>query len=248
MKYLGGKSATCERIASYINSLGDAPKIIPFCGSCNVTQHLKGRRYASDIHYELIALWGALQRGWNPPSIITPDQYREAKEGYYEGKPITPEMAGFIGFGCSFSGKWWGGYARVAKGDDSRGYARESRDGLLRKIGRMKDVMFKCYEYAVLRMVRYKYIIYCDPPYENTTGYKTEFDSNRFWNIVRVWSQYNIVIISEYQAPPDFRCILEMPVKLMVRSKQGNEQRIERLFVHNTLKVPDPIRQESLEI
>jgi DNA adenine methylase len=51
------------------------------------------------------------------------------------------------------------------------------------------------------------YLIYCDPPYENSTKYKDEFDHADFWNWARVVSKNNTVLISEYNAPDDFECL-----------------------------------------
>lgn len=79
-------------------------------------------------------------------------------------------------------------------------------------------------------------IIYCDPPYANTDtgGYranKGKFDSGLFWETMRDWSKNNTVIISEYVAPDDFKCIAEFPQHVSsVRSSKGREKITERLF------------------
>ncbi len=76
-------------------------------------------------------------------------------------------------------------------------------------------------------------LVYCDPPYKGTTGYGAvgEFDSNEFWSVMRQWSRHNKVYISEYQAPFDFTCVLEIPTKLDIRNAAGEkEPRLERLF------------------
>jgi hypothetical protein len=71
----------------------------------------------------------------------------------------------------------------------------------------------------------------CDPPYRETTGYYHKFDSDEFWDVVRKWSAENIVVVSEYSAPEDFKCVLEMPTKTDLRTKKnGKEDRIERLY------------------
>jgi hypothetical protein len=49
--------------------------------------------------------------------------------------------------------------------------------------------------------------VYCDPPYEHTTRYKgtAPFDHAAFWQTMRDWARHdNIVLVSEYHAPPDF--------------------------------------------
>lgn len=59
-------------------------------------------------------MWQALQQGWQPPEIITKDEYYYVKEH----KDENPALTGFVGFGCSFGGKWFGGLASNKKGDN----------------------------------------------------------------------------------------------------------------------------------
>lgn len=86
-------------------------------------------RIANDIHPELIIMWRALQKGWIPPSLVSEEDYVKAKAG--EGFPF---LRGFIGFGCSFGGKWFGGYARDSQ---ERNYALQSKNSVLKQIASM---------------------------------------------------------------------------------------------------------------
>lgn len=61
-----------------------------------------------------------VQNGYELPELITPDQYQLIKAH----KDWDPVLAGFVGFGCSFGGKWFGGYARNATGTN---YALQSK-------------------------------------------------------------------------------------------------------------------------
>jgi DNA adenine methylase len=71
--------------------------------------------------------------------------------------------------------------------------------------------------------------IYCDPPYKNTTNYGAKFDSEKFWNVMRKWSEHNDVFVSEYEAPDDFECVFEIP-KRVTMSHDKNVVKFERLF------------------
>ena len=73
--------------------------------------------------------------------------------------------------------------------------------------------------------------IYCDPPYADTgqSYFSTKFDSDKFWETVRKWSKNNIVIVSEYKAPDDFKCVAEY----RVRMKLNSDMRTERVFSLN---------------
>jgi DNA adenine methylase len=76
-------------------------------------------------------------------------------------------------------------------------------------------------------------LIYCDPPYENTTGYgKNIFDNTKFWKIMREWSKNNIVFISEYNAPSDFICVSEQEKYSTLSGNSTRSIRVEKLFIY----------------
>lgn len=109
MQYFGGKQRIAKSLASYLNSIlePNQPFVDLFCGSCNVISKIDSnrRRIANDKHKYLIAMWKELQRGWIPPDTFSKEEYYEVKET----PDAKPYLTGFVGFGCSFSGKWWGG-------------------------------------------------------------------------------------------------------------------------------------------
>ena len=73
--------------------------------------------------------------------------------------------------------------------------------------------------------------IYLDPPYENMTKYSEYINHTEFWEWCRNLAKTNKVFISEYKAPSDFKCVLEIETKTDLRTKlNGNEKRIEKLF------------------
>ena len=51
---------------------------------------------------------------------------------------------------------------------------------------------------------------------------------------MREWAGNNTVVISEYKAPDDFLCVLEMPTKTIIRDAENKPlQSVERLFMYN---------------
>ncbi len=228
MQYLGGKSKTANQIAAYLNDsrkLGQ-PYWEPFVGAGWILERIHTEPiFASDVHPELIAMWQALQKGWIPPDTVNEETYQKAKAGKFDNA-----LTGFIGFACSFGGKWWGGYARNNSNDN---YAEWAKQSLLQKIIHMDHPVFfqanffECYTPAL------GCLIYCDPPYNGMTGYKgtDKFNTVQFWERVR-WLEENghTVVISEYEAPEDFGCVLEMPTKTGLQTKNGKSSRIEKLF------------------
>ena len=219
MHYLGGKHKIGPQIAGYINSLPDLPYLEPFVGAGWVLQYIrKTDMLASDYHPDLILMWQALQQGWIPPNDIVEDEYNALK---YAAPSALRSVAGF---GCSYGGKWFGGYARGT----NRNYALEAKCSLIDKICRMSpNVIFRWCDYA--DHAPNDCIIYCDPPYEGTTKFHQSFSHKRFWNIMRKWSQNNIVLISEYQAPDDFKMVADWYIKSDICSKE----RVEKLWRKN---------------
>ena len=58
-------------------------------------------------------------------------------------------------------------------------------------------------------------------------------DRDGFWQTMRHWSKDNIVIISHYDAPADFKCVREIPtIHGMRRNQPGPwDGKIERLYM-----------------
>lgn len=109
MRYVGGKARTSKDIAKVLNSnLKENQTFVDlFCGSCNVIEKIDNNRerIANDKHTYLIEMWKALQDGWTPPTDISEETYNNIKNGYVN---VDPCLKGFVGFGCSYAGRWFG--------------------------------------------------------------------------------------------------------------------------------------------
>lgn len=225
MQYMGSKNKLAKDIIPII--LKDRKEgqwyVEPFVGGCNMIDKVDGNRIGNDSHYYLIEMWKALQNGWIPPSDITKEDYYELKSN---PDKYIPEVIGFVGFLCSFGGKWWGGYAANSKGEN---YAARGSRIMIKQIDRLKGVMFLNQKYSEIEMPNNS-IIYCDPPYEGTTAYKDKFNNKIFWQWCRdKTKEGHQVFISEYNAPDDFECILEINHKTIL-DKNSQKVRVEKLF------------------
>src|SRR5690606_31591619 len=117
----------------------------------------------------------------------------------------------FAGFGCSFGGKWFGGYARGFKASgEPRNYAAEAGRRLRKLVAGLPEgatVVHAGYR-SWSPYVHADVLVYCDPPYADTTSYGAvdPFDSDDFWQHVRAWTTERgaAVFVSEYDAPGDF--------------------------------------------
>jgi DNA adenine methylase len=227
MRYLGGKSKTWKQIVEFLESVRkeDQTYIEPFVGGAWVLQGMSGKRVASDANKALITLYKNLQEGWVPPTDVDEGMYAQLKKEQDSDNPLTA----FVGFGVSFGGKWFGGFARS---NVSRNYASNAKNSLMKQLPKIQDAEFSHMSY--LEYEPQDSLVYCDPPYEGTTGYDGvgSFDSNLFWDTMRKWAKNNTVVISEYNAPDDFVCVKEMPTKTDMHTKTGKEQRVEKLFMY----------------
>lgn len=230
MRYMGSKA----KLAKYILPImlqdrkSNQWYIEPFAGAMNsICKVDGGLRIANDINPYLIDLYRAVRDGWNPPEKISRDMYRDIKENK-DKYPMY--LVGFVGFGCSFGGIWFGGYAS----GEGRNYCYESRRNVLNQADGLRELILLCADYKQLVFPKSS-IIYCDPPYMGTSRYRAlgeydEFDHKIFWKWARKlhYSGHRIYV-SEYTAPSDFCCVWQKNYKIKL-NKDIVIERVEKLF------------------
>lgn len=240
MKYMGSKSRISKHILPIIQQRLDDYNlhtyVEPFCGGCNVIDKVRCEtRIACDKSLYLIALFNNMCNISQLPDFITRQHYDEVKKSYQQKDGLFPDWyIGAVGFLASYNGKFFdGGYAGVAhtKIGTTRNYYDEAKRNLLKQIDSLQDVKFECGDYRKTCSHFVDAVIYCDPPYKDTTNYLTgaDFNHDEFWDWCREMSERNIVLISEHQAREDFECIWEMPTKRTIDNKKRSDC-IERLF------------------
>ena len=231
MQYLGGKSRIRKQVAGYLESIREQEQTYfePFVGGAWVLQEMTGKRIASDGNFALIEMYKALQNGWVPPESITKDQYADYKTKQDPRDPMTA----FVGIDCSFAGKWFGGFiGNGEKGDKAKCSVKASRNSLIKQLSNINSTEFIHGTFDT-HLVGDGWLIYCDPPYAGTTAYGafSGFDRDMFWSTMRSWSVNNTVIVSEYSAPEDFMCVIEIETKTDMRFSDGSKkQTTEKLF------------------
>ena len=187
------------------------------------------KRYGADINEYLIAMWKALQNGFLPPKNISKEEYEQIRDNKDQ---YPKELVAIVGFCATYNAKWFGGYAGIVntKIGTKRNYYDEATRNILNQIKNLKDVVFVCKKYDEMDLSKLKNcLIYCDPPYAETTKYKDDFDHIKFWNWVREISKNNFVFISEYNAPDDFECIWQKDLKTTL-DKNSRKIDTEKLF------------------
>ena len=190
MKYMGSKNRFAKELLPII--LKDRTKVQyyvePFAGGMNLIDKVEGNRIANDINTDLIEMWKALVcDDWIPNTFVSREMYNEIRSNK---KDYEPWLVGWVGFNCSYSGKYFGGYAGKVKTKigTERNYQTEARKNVDKQIPKLKGVVFTNQKYTDIDIPPNS-IIYCDPPYQNTTKYSTDFNHNLFWDWVRTKSK-----------------------------------------------------------
>lgn len=203
MRYLGGKHKSSKYILPIINDfVGGCDYYEPFCGAINIGSGIRGASSLtlSDAHPDLVALLQAAQAGWVPERLVVD----EAEYNALKASTDSSARRGLVGFGQSYSGKWFGGYARDTK-PKSEDYLGGSWRSLVKKVNKLPpntSILHKAY-------LDYKPdshrndVFYLDPPYAGTTGYAgtDRFDHEVFWAWAQALAKRNDVLVSEYTIP-----------------------------------------------
>lgn len=234
MRYNGGKSKLVSGIQKTIDSmrLHRSTYIEPFLGGGAVFERVApdfDDAKCGDTHEDLVLMWKSISEGWIPPSVVTEDNYLRIKLS----KPSA--LRGFVGFGCSFGAKWFGGYARAKKpnGED-RNFADESARACVRASESFKGrTIWHCSYSHFNDVIDEDCVVYCDPPYKGTLGYASsgaDFNHDAFWKIAGEWRNRGaLVLVSEFNAPNNWK---EISCTDRVRSQGLERSRVlDKIFI-----------------
>ena len=244
MWYMGSKSRFTKELIPIIQSyITEDTKgyLEPFVGGANVINKIKcNNKIGCDIHKQLIALLNKVKDNIDDiPDIILEETYKEVKNNK---ESYEDWYVGLVGFCASFGAKYFNGYARDSKNDNSGKRSKQAIENLKKQAPSLKDIEFKCCNFLNLPKEKIKgYVIYCDIPYKGTTKYKTEpFPYEKFYEWANEMAKYNTVLVSEYNMPSNFKCIWEKETKVNFDSNRitANEncKRTEKLFLCNVEK------------
>lgn len=201
----------------------------PFVGGGNVFHLVDNPKWGNDLNGDVVACLNAVGRGWVPPGDVSEAEYHRARFD----PDVDAALRGFIGIGCSYAGKFFGGYARGCNtAGVPRNYARESRDNLMRQAKGLAGSKFTDLPYWEMDIPAGS-VVYCDPPYRDATGYYSEFDSDKFWEWCRGVTEHSVVLVSEYAAPPGWDCVWssDRSYASSLTADTGAKRGVERLFM-----------------
>jgi site-specific DNA-adenine methylase len=229
--YSGGKAKIGKEIANEIVKLEKKYKwenkeyFEPFSGMLGVASHFaekKRKVIANDINKDIILMWKKIKKGWKLPVKCTKKKFMKLK---YSDEHSAER--GFYGVACTYSGIFYAGYR---PGNKDQHFFNRSRNSIIDVSRHLPYIKFYSKNYTSFEPSNMT--IYCDPPYINNkfgSKYFSDFDSVLFWDTMRKWSKNNLVIISEYKAPSDFRCVWKKTMNSTFGKKAS--KRTEKLFV-----------------
>lgn len=233
MKYMGSKARYAKQLLPIILKMRKNPNqayVEPFVGGANMLDGVTGKRIGADINPYLIAALIDIRD--NVAEL--PKNNREFTEQDYKNLRNNDnyQYKGYAGFAFSYGAKWLGGWCRDKIG--KRDYVNEAYKNALKQSPKLQGVELVCSSYDKL-VIPANSLIYCDPPYANTTKYRTDFDHVKFWEWCRdKVNEGHLVYISEYVAPDDFVVIWEKEVNSSLTQNTGSKKATEKLFVHKS--------------
>ncbi len=235
MQYLGGKSRIAKHLAEVIDQHRQPGQLVwdAFCGglSMSVALRKKGPVWSTDANVALISLYRAVQNGWEPPTEVSEETYRAAK-----ALPDSDPMKAFCGFGCSFGGKWFGGYqpfVKATKTATHRGGDTNPPLAAKRALARnLRGASVDLVDFNAIEPRPTAAMLYLDPPYAGTTGYAgvPPFDHSKFVERVRGWAEHTHVFVSEYSFPVGAVVFEREKPKTVAGGAGGGRVGIERLY------------------
>ena len=215
MRYMGSKAQVPLPYEILKDRKPGQLYIEPFVGSAScITQVLPnwfiddGPRVGADKNPYLIALLQALQLGWKPEQHMTKEEYDSLREQYKAA--VIPDdfferaRMGYAGCGCGFRGKFFDSYVNtgghgIARGGSSKDYIAEFYKSLP-SAQELSGIKFVCSDYVDLAIPNGS-LVYCDPPYENTTKYQYGIDHGFFWKWCEELVTRNCqVFVSSYES------------------------------------------------
>lgn len=227
MQYMGGKVRIAKPILAGIHTFLEASPggtyYEPFLGGANIGAWVAHpRRVLGDANVAVVSMWAGARDGYVFPSVVSEADYLAAR-----ALPDTDPLKAFVLVGCSFGGKYGKGYARATTRAGG-GYAAAAQRNARKQGAALAGAELRAGKYAdtvPLGDLRPGDVIYCDPPYQGTTGYMAcgGFNHAVFYDwCVEAAARGAAVLVSEARTPPKPHAVLwSKAVKCQMRDARG---------------------------
>ena len=232
MKYQGSKTRIAKDILKIMLPVrGDRVWVEPFVGGGNMIDKVTGRRIGADINkWAIEALTIIRDRAEDLPknnTEFTKDDYEKIRQG------AEHEFKAIAGFCYSFGSKWLDTWATNHR---KRDYVKGTYNSANIQKPLLQGVDLICCAYNELEIPENS-LIYCDPPYQNTTKYKRveSFNHSEFWQWAEEQAKNHIVFVSELNAPENWVEVWSKNIiYTMPRLSKKNPTKTEKLFIHES--------------
>ena len=214
-QYHGGKHRNGKKIAEVLNSELNESKYVGYCepfhGMLGVYRHITYKPdltyLAGDTNKSVMLMWEKAQNGWVPSSdIVSKEEFETLK---YNGESTAEK--GFIGCTHAYRGSYFRNYCLTECSKKALpNTTKRVSDIALNSV--VSKVKFSCGDYTQFSDLR-NFLIYCDPPYENSSGYRNDqsrgvnhydkFDNLAFWTWTKKMAEHNTIYVSEFSNPKD---------------------------------------------
>ena len=245
MQYMGSKARFAKYIVPILQKCIDDNDIQmyiePFVGGANIIDKIKcNERIGLDINPYLIKLLRYIRDNdlSDLPERILFEEYEQVRNSYRLNTNEYPDWyKGFIGFCGSYGSRFFdGGYARNSKNDVTGERTKSAIKNLKEQSPNLKGIKFSCKNYSDINIDSVKNtVFYLDPPYKNSKKYEfNNIDYDEFYIFCKnLKNNNNLVFISEYAMPKDFRVIWEKETNATIdkNAKYRDIKRIEKLFI-----------------
>ena len=266
--YHGGKQRIGKRIAQKIVDLSaemlNDQKIAdirgycePFCGMLGVYRYIPSffeeegfedlQYLAGDTNGSVVAMWkkatAEARKGnvWDPPPPVSEREYNRMKHDRRD----TADK-GFVGHQYSFGGQYFHGYGpKYGKTQSAYNSAAKRVNDIADEL---YDVKFSKGSYKQFSTLKH-FVIYCDPPYNNTEccyGKESEFNNDDFWLWAKEMARYNIVFVSNYNAPKGTEVVFVSEHSLTGFKSAKKRRRAERLYLIKPVREGRKSRRRSV--
>lgn len=237
MKYMGSKNRHAKELLKII--LKETPiwatYVEPFVGGGNVIDKVPRKKIGYDSNALTI---NALLQIRDTPTLLPKNKLEYTEKQYKIDKEKNKN--GYAAFALSYGGKCWGGWCRDGLG--KRDYVKEAYNNAQKQTKGLQGCILEVKQYNEIKLKK-PCVIYCDPPYFNTTKYKTQFNHYKFWRwALKMANLGHTVLVSEYNAPSFCKELWSKPVNSSLTKNTGSKKAIEKLFkVIPTKKLVKPI-------
>jgi DNA adenine methylase len=216
-QYHGGKHRKGKKIAEVLNSELSTPErgyigyCEPFHGMLGVYRHIVYKPdltyLAGDTNKSVMLMWKDAQNGWVPPSeVVSKEEFLRLK---FNGESTAEK--GFIGCTHGYRGSYFRCYC-LTEGSKRALPNTAKRVSNIALNSVVSKVKFEYGSYTQFSDLR-NFLIYCDPPYENSSGYRNDqsrgvnhydsFNNSEFWTWAKKMAEHNTVYVTESSLPKD---------------------------------------------